>query len=73
MNRHPDFTAAGNPQYIGFFHAGACRKSIGGIRHCLIPIPKYVIIDRNKDGNEYYTRLLAKEQSCRLLLRILGY
>ena len=45
----------------------------GGIQHCLIPAPKHVIIDRDKDDNEYYTRLFAKEQSYRSMLRILGY
>ena len=66
----------GNPQYIGFFHTGAYQESIGGfggIQHCLIPAPKHVIIDRDKDDNEYYTRLFAKEQSYRSMLRILGY
>ena len=65
----------GNPQYIGFFHTGAYQESIGGfggIQHCLIPAPKHVIIDRDKEDNEYYTRLFAKEQSYRSMLRILG-
>ena len=31
------------------------------------------IIDRDKDDNEYYTRLFAKEHSCRSMLRPLGY
>ena len=66
----------GNTQYIGFFHTGAYQESIGGfggIQHCLIPAPKHVIIDRDKDDNEYYTRLFTKEQSYRSMLRILGY
>ena len=67
---------AGNTQYIGFFHTGAYQESLGGfggIQHCLIPAPKHIIIDRDKDDNEYYTRLFAKEQSYRSMLRILGY
>ncbi|MEG1634643.1 MAG: arginine decarboxylase [Rikenellaceae bacterium] len=63
-------------QYIGFFHTGAYQESLGGyggIQHCLIPAPKHIIIDRDKDDNEYYTRLFAKEQSYRSMLRILGY
>ena len=35
--------------------------------------PENVIIDRDKDDNEYYTRLFTKEQSYRSMLRILGY
>ena len=64
---------AGNTQYIGFFHTGAYQESLGGFQHCLIPAPKHVIIDRDKSDNEYYTRLFAKEQSYRSMLRILGY
>ena len=66
----------GNTQYIGFFHTGAYQEALGGfggIQHCLIPAPKHVIIDRDKSDNEYYTRLFAKEQSYRSMLRILGY
>ena len=66
----------GEPQYIGFFHTGAYQESLGGfggIQHCLIPAPKHIIIDREKGDNEYYTRLFAKEQSYRSMMRILGY
>ncbi len=66
----------GETQYIGFFHTGAYQESIGGfggIQHCLIPAPKHIIIDREKGDNEYYTRLFAKEQSYRSMMRILGY
>ncbi len=65
-----------NPQYIGFFHTGAYQESLGGfggIQHCLIPAPKHIIIDRDKGESEYYTRLFAKEQSYRSMMRILGY
>ena len=63
------------PLYIGFFHTGAYQESLGGyggIQHCLIPAPKHVIIDRDKDG-EITTRLFAKEQSAKSMLKILGY
>ena len=66
----------GEPQYIGFFHTGAYQESLGGfggIQHCLIPAPKHIIIDRDKGDTEYYTRLFAKEQSYRSMMRILGY
>lgn len=65
-----------DPQYIGFFHTGAYQESVGGyggIQHCLTPAPKHIIIDRDKSDNEYYTRLFAKEQSYRSMMRILGY
>ena len=38
--------------------------------HCLIPAPKHVIIDRDEDG-EITTRLFAKEQSYKSMLKTL--
>ena len=63
------------PQYIGFFNTGANQESIagyGGIQHCLIPAPKHVVISRDANG-EWNTRLFAKEQSYKSMLKILGY
>jgi arginine decarboxylase len=63
------------PQYIGFFHTGAYQESIagyGGIQHCLLPAPKHVIISKDENG-EISTRLFAKEQSYKSMLKILGY
>ena len=64
-----------DPLFIGFFHTGAYQESIGGfggIQHCLIPAPKHVIIDVDEDG-EYFTKLFAKEQSHKSMLKVLGY
>lgn len=63
------------PLYIGFFHTGAYQESLsgyGGTKHCLIPSPKHVIIDKDEQG-EFYTRLFAKEQSYKSMLKALGY
>jgi arginine decarboxylase len=63
------------PLYIGLFHTGAYQESIGGyggIQHCLIPAPKHIIIDVDEEG-EYTTKLFAKEQTHKSMLRILGY
>lgn len=63
------------PLYIGLFHTGAYQDSLagyGGIQHCLIPAPKHIIIDIDEDG-EYTTKLFAKEQSHKSMLKILGY
>ena len=65
----------GEQLYIGFFHTGAYQESLGGyggIQHCLIPAPKHVLIDRDENG-EYTTRLFAKEQSAKSMMKILGY
>ncbi|MBA3662605.1 MAG: arginine decarboxylase [Bacteroidetes bacterium] len=63
------------PMYVGFFHTGAYQEALsgyGGTQHCLIPAPKHVLIDRDEDG-EISTRLFAKEQSYKSMLKILGY
>lgn len=65
----------GVTQYIGMFHTGAYQESLGGfggIQHCLIPSPKLVIIDRDEEG-EYNTKLFAKEQSYKSMLKTLGF
>ena len=63
------------PLYLGFFHTGAYQDSVsgyGGIKHCLIPAPKHVIIDRDQKGNiiDYVYR---EEQSANDMFNILGY
>jgi arginine decarboxylase len=63
------------PLYLGFFHTGAYQDAIsgyGGIKHCLIPSPKYVIIDKDSKGN-YIDTLYREEQSVNQMLSILGY
>ncbi len=62
-------------QYIGFFNTGAYQESIagyGGLQHCLIPAPKHVVISVDANG-DWNTRLFAKEQSYKSMLKILGY
>jgi arginine decarboxylase len=67
------------PLYIGFFHTGAYQESLGGyggIQHCLIPAPKHILIDYDDEAEgdyEIYTKLFAKEQSYKSMLKILGY
>ncbi|MFO8067354.1 MAG: arginine decarboxylase [Bacteroidales bacterium] len=63
------------PQYIGMFHTGAYQESLGGfggIQHCLIPSPKLIVIDRDEEG-DYSTKLFAKEQSYKSMLKTLGF
>ncbi|MCK9162763.1 MAG: arginine decarboxylase [Bacteroidales bacterium] len=65
----------GEPLYIGFFHTGAYQESLagyGGTQHCLIPQPKHIILDQDENG-EWFTKLFAKEQSHKSMLKILGY
>ena len=63
------------PLYLGFFHTGAYQDAIsgyGGIKHCLIPSPKHVIIDRDAKGNvvDYIYR---EEQSAEAMFNLLGF
>ena len=63
------------PLYIGFFNTGAYQDSIGGVgglQHCLIPQPKIVLIDKDKDGN-IFSRLFMEQQKAEDMLKILGY
>lgn len=63
------------PLYLGFFHTGAYQDSIsgyGGIKHCLIPSPKHVIIDRDDKGN-FVDYVYRQEQSVGEMFKILGY
>ncbi|MDD3011891.1 MAG: arginine decarboxylase, partial [Bacteroidales bacterium] len=66
---------AREPLYLGFFHTGAYQDSIsgyGGIKHCLIPSPRHVIIDRDEKGN-FVDYVFRNEQSVEHMLDILGY
>ncbi|MBQ20981.1 MAG: arginine decarboxylase [Flavobacteriales bacterium] len=63
------------PLYIGFFHTGAYQDSIsgyGGIKHCLIPSPRHIVIKRNENG-QYEDYLFKDEQNAEVMLDILGY
>ena len=63
------------PLYLGFFHTGAYQDQIsgyGGIKHCLIPSPKHIIIGYDKNGN-LTDWVYAKEQTAQSMLKILGY
>lgn len=63
------------PLYLGFFHTGAYQDSIsgyGGIKHCLIPAPKLIVVDRDERGN-YVDSVYRNEQTVDEMLSILGY
>ncbi len=63
------------PLYLGFFHTGAYQDALagyGGIKHCLIPSPRHVIIYKDGQGN-LVDQLYQQEQSAEEMLKILGY
>lgn len=63
------------PLYLGFFHTGAYQEAIGGyggVKHCLIPAPRHVILYKNAEGN-LVGQLYQEEQTADEMLKILGY
>lgn len=64
-----------DPLYLGFFNTGAYQESLsgfGGIKHCLIPGPKHIVIDRDENG-KFSSSEFSPEQSPEEMLKILGY
>ena len=71
----PKLTAGAEPLYVGFFHTGAYQDQIsgyGGIKHCLIPSPKHIVVGHDKNG-KLVDWVYAKEQTAQSMLKILGY
>lgn len=63
------------PLYLGFFNTGAYQDALsgyGGVKHCMIPSPKHVIVDLDDDGKQI-DYLLFPEQTADSMLSILGY
>lgn len=63
------------PLFVGFFHTGAYQDQIsgyGGIKHCMIPSPKHIIVEADKNG-KLVDWVYAKEQTAQSMLKILGY
>jgi len=63
------------PLYIGFFNTGAYQDTLGGfggLQHCLIPQPKYVLIDRTEFG-QLKTEVFAEQQKSEDFMNLLGY
>ena len=63
------------PLYLGFFHTGAYQDAIsgyGGIKHCLIPSPQLILIDKDEQGN-LVDWVHSEQQSPESMLKLLGY
>lgn len=61
--------------FIGLFNTGAYQEALsgfGGLKHCLVPSPKYLVLDKNDHG-EILTKEFKEEQSAAEMLKILGY
>jgi len=65
----------GEPLYIGFFNMGAYQEALsgfGGLKHCLLPSPPHLIIDRDEHGTEIF-RVFSDSQQPEAMMEILGY
>lgn len=65
-----------DPLYIGFFHTGAYQDSIagyGGIKHCLLPSPKHIVVYRDETTGNFKDYCYRDEQSVEDMFHILGY
>lgn len=61
--------------YVGFFNTGAYQETIGGfggLKHCLIPEPKHILLNRDENGN-LITEVFSNEQTAGDYLKLLGY
>ena len=70
----PEFNKE-KPLYIGFFNTGAYQEGLsgqGGIKHCLIPSPKKILLSKNEDG-EIVDEVFQEEQTAESMMKILGY
>lgn len=63
------------PLYIGFFNTGAYQELIGGyggLKHCLIPDPKHILIRKN-EYDQITTEIFSDQQTAEEFLEKLGY
>lgn len=71
----PKLDESKEPLHIAFFNTGAYQEALsgfGGIKHCLIPSPKHVILNKDESGN-LTSKVFAEEQTSEDMLKILGY
>jgi arginine decarboxylase len=63
------------PLFLGFFHTGAYQEALsgyGGLKHCLIPSPKHILVNKNYYG-EFTDWEIFQEQDADSMMKILGY
>ena len=63
------------PLHIGFFNTGAYQDALaghGGIKHCLVPSPKQIILNLDQNNN-LTSSVFYEEQKPEDMMKILGY
>ena len=60
---------------LAFFHTGAYQDALsgyGGIKHCLLPSPKRILVDKDENGN-FVDWMESDDQDAESMLKLLGY
>tara|TARA_Y100000589_G_scaffold298845_1_gene307764 strand:+ start:3111 stop:4514 length:1404 start_codon:yes stop_codon:yes gene_type:complete len=63
------------PLHLGFFNTGAYQDALaghGGIKHCLVPSPKQIILNLDKYDN-LISSVFYEKQKAEDMMKILGY
>jgi arginine decarboxylase len=71
----PKFSKNEDPVCVGFFHTGAYQDALsgyGGVKHCLLPSPKRILVDKDENGN-FVDWMESEEQDAEAMLKLLGY
>jgi arginine decarboxylase len=71
----PKFSKNEDPVCVGFFHTGAYQDALsgyGGVKHCLLPSPKRILVDKDENGN-FVDWMESDEQDAESMLKLLGY
>jgi arginine decarboxylase len=71
----PKFSKSEDPLCVGFFNTGAYQDALsgyGGVKHCLLPSPKRILVDKDENGN-FVDWMESDEQDAEAMLRLLGY
>jgi arginine decarboxylase len=71
----PKFSKSEEPLSVGFFNTGAYQDALsgyGGVKHCLLPSPKRILVDIDENGN-MVDWMESDEQDAESMLKLLGY
>ena len=63
------------PLYLGFFHTGAYQDAVsgyGGLKHCLIPSPKQIIIEED-ENSQLIDYVFGEKPSSEEMFKTLGF
>ncbi len=71
----PDIDQLDEPLYLGIFNVGAYQEALsgfGGIKHCLLPSPKVILVDKDKK-DQFNFRSFSNVQDAENMLKTLGF